>query len=333
MKNDELRIGVVGAGFIGERHVPAWHLVKGARVVGIAEMDETKRNALAKEADAPGYKTMEEMIERANLDVLDICLPSTLHRKAAEAAFDAGLAALVEKPFAISLEDIDAMIDASRKSGQRMMVAHVCRFKPEYMYLRSTIDSGTMGKPLFFSAWRESFTPTWSWNSWLLDRSKSGGTIMDLSIHDLDISNWCFGAPADFMAREVVTEPGGPSHVVSALTYPSGGRSSIEASHLMPQTYPFTSGFRMLFEEGTMECEFRENSHAYVEVFTESGRERKEFSELPPILGTNPYAEELQHFSDRLRDGDDFKISLQDARLAVETALKLISSLETTAGT
>ncbi len=323
-----MRIGIVGAGFIGVKHAAAWALVQGVSVVGIAERDEKARLNLADSINASGYAELSEMIGSCNLDILDVCLPTKLHRFAVIAGLEAGLDVVVEKPFAMDEADMDAMIAAQKKTGRRLMVAQVCRFKPENIYARKVIDEARFGKPLFFSAWRESETPTWSAGNWLQDKSKSGGTVMDLSIHDIDLANWFLGTPVEFSAREVTKAGvGGLSHVVSSLGYKSGGRASIEAGHLMPAGYPFNTGYRLVFERGAVECFYKSKGESYIDAYHENGSEHLPFAALPPILGGNAYAEELKHFVECLKSKKPFRISLEEAKAAVLTAKALSDSL------
>ncbi|MFZ5587372.1 MAG: Gfo/Idh/MocA family protein, partial [Thermodesulfobacteriota bacterium] len=255
MSNGEVvRVGIAGAGFIGAIHAAGYAHNPRARLTAVADIRPEKAGALAAPYGLKSYTTLDAMLAAEKLDAIDICLPSPCHREAVVKAAAAGRHILVEKPFAINLEDIDAMIAAVTASGVRLMVAHVCRFMPEYMLAKSLVVEGKLGRPLFFGAWRESATPGWSWNNWLLDRRQSGGTIMDLQIHDIDLSNWLLGEPLSFYMQEVMA-PGrpGPAHVVSNLIYANGAMASLEAGHLMPASYPFTTGYRLVGEEGAVE--------------------------------------------------------------------------------
>ncbi len=204
------------------------------------------------------------------------------------------------------------MIEAAKSADRRLMVAHVCRFMPQYRYLKKTVETRSLGQPLVFYAWRLSETPAWSWNNWLNDKVQSGGTLLDLSIHDLDIANWLFGEPTGHDLTEISPHSAqGPSHVISRLAYPATGSVTIEASHLMPKNYPFNAGFRLVAEHGTLEC-----GEALME-YTDKGATRI------PLEDGDPYHAEIHHFLDCLATGEAFRISPREARLAVETVLKL----------
>jgi predicted dehydrogenase len=324
-----LKVGVVGAGFIGQKHVEMYSKNPNAKVAGIVDFRLDNAEKLAKLCGGKAYSTLKDMLASEKLDAVDVCLPTTLHRDSVVEAIKAGLDVIVEKPFALNLEDVDVMINAAKEKNRRLTVAHVCRFMPEYIYAKSIIESGELGRPLFYGAWRESATPNWSLNNWLHDKKLSGGTVMDLQIHDIDVSNWLLGNPDSFYAQEVM-KPGkeGPSHVISNLTYSNGAIATIEAGHLMPQTYPFTTGYRLVLEKGVVECRDGENGEKLIRITTDEGVKYIKCSELPKLVENDAYAEELDHFVSCILNGADFKISVDEARLAVETVRKLIESID-----
>ena len=323
-----VRVGIVGMGFIGEIHAAGYALNPRARLEGVVDVRLDKARGLAEKYGTRAYSSLDELLAAEKLDAVDICLPSTYHREAVIKAANAGLHVVVEKPFALDLRDIDEMIDAAGANGVRLMVAHVCRFMPEYLVARSFVENGQLGRPLFFSAWRNSTTPGWSWQNWLLDRQLSGGTVMDLQIHDIDLSNWLLGVPSSFQMREVML-PGrpGPSHVISSLVYNGGALANLEASHLMPAAYPFSIGYRLLFERGAVEYHSPQGGEKKVMVYAPEGVTALAGSQLPRITGDDPYAEELAHFVDCLLSGTEFRVSLREARLAVASVLRLRESL------
>lgn len=327
MGRKNVRIGIVGAGFIGRIHYNAYKKVNEAQVTAVADKRKEYARQLADSTDIRVYSSLDEMLAGEQLDVLDVCLPTALHKKAVLAGCRVGLDIIVEKPFALNLDDIDEMIEGAEKCNCRLMVAHVCRFIPEYIFARSIIEEENLGRPLFFGAWRNSPTPDWSWKNWLLNPELSGGTIMDLQIHDIDLSNWLLGKPAGFYAQEVKkTGLTGPGHVISNIKYRET-MATLEAGHLMPASYPFTTGYRLLLEQGVVEAA-RRDGKCRVELISKKGRERISLSKLSSESGDDPYAAELNHFIKALLTGSQFKISLDDARLAVETARKLMESLK-----
>jgi predicted dehydrogenase len=303
---------VVGAGFMGRTHASAYLSRKDARIVCIVDRDREKAEAIAEASGCEVRSDLSQALSDWPVDFVDVCLPSTLHRQAVTAALESHAHVLVEKPFAVSLEDVDAMIQAAGGSKKRLMVAHVCRFMPQYQYLKKTVEGQTLGKPLVFHAWRLSEAPAWSWNNWLNDKAQSGGTLLDLSIHDLDVANWLFGVPQAHDLTEISSpSKAGPAHTISRLAYPSVGSVTIEASHLMPKNYPFNAGFRLVAEKGTLEF------NGSLNEFTDKGMRQI------PLEQYDPYETEIHHFLDCLASGEEFRITPQEARLAVATVIDL----------
>jgi UDP-N-acetylglucosamine 3-dehydrogenase len=330
MKSKTLKGCIVGAGYVGKIHNEAYRNISEIQITAVADNNQGKAAELAQVHNGKGYQNYLEMIQVEKPDFVDVCLPSRMHRAAVVAALEASCNVIVEKPFALELDDIDVMIAAALCSGKRLMVAHVCRFMPQYVHAKKIITENSLGKPLFFNCWRNSETPGWSWDSWILKTSLSGGTIMDLSIHDIDITNWFFGIPQEYRAFESVHPvKEGPSHILSILDYPDRIRASVEAGHLMPKAYPFTVGYRLLFERGIVEWNSRETGSSLMRIFTDDREEKVELSGLPSLTPkgkeglADPYAEELAHFAHCLLTGEAFTIEPGDARLAVETVLKL----------
>jgi UDP-N-acetylglucosamine 3-dehydrogenase len=317
-----LKIGIAGLGYIGKRHLERFRSL--GYVVFTADPKTDKAEALSL-GSAGHYQTIEEMLDRETPDAVSVCLPTPLHRAGALAAFARGADVLMEKPFALTLEDIDAMLAAAKSTGRRIMVAHVCRFMAQYTMAKEIIGSRRLGKPVFLNAWRLNLTPGWSAQGWLGKREASGGTVMDLQIHDIDVAHWFLGSVrgAVLVQRQDAAHSGsGFFHAVSSLSFEGGAAAILEAGHLMPKGYPSTNGYRLVLEGGALEfgavgggasMRLYEDSHAA--DLTPLYRARSE--------GKDPYGEEIRHFTSCIESGEEFAVSAEDARSAVETVLKL----------
>lgn len=322
-------IVMVGAGFVGGLHSEAYSCLPEAKLVGVVDTRLEYAKKIAKQHGAKAFSSLDEALNSLkNVDVVDVCLPTELHKDAVLKAFNYGTDVIVEKPFAKEISDIDAMIEGSKKFNKKLMVAHVLRFMPAYSYIKKIVDRKVYGKPVYFTAWRIWNTPDWSWNDWITSMEKSGGTLLDLSIHDIDIANWLLGKPTSLFAQESYL-PGknfGPSHVTSCITYDSGVKATIEAGHLMPRAYPFTFGFRLVLENAAVEHLFIDGkSELY--LIDDSGRKDIQESELDSVPNGNSYAQEIRHFLEN-RNGDrGFIVTLEDAKLAVSTVHSLRKSI------
>jgi predicted dehydrogenase len=128
------------------------------------------------------------------------------------------------------------------------MVGLVLRFWPEYVELQRRMAAGELGRPLAVSAHR--LSPPADWNDWMADPAQSGGTPVDLMIHDFDQMNWLLGTPRAVYAREPAS-----GHVLATVEY-DGGTGLAEGSMAMPRSYPFSSNIRVLCERGAAEYAF-----------------------------------------------------------------------------
>ena len=203
-----INVGIVGIGFMGVTHFKAMQGVKGGRVAAICTRDEKKlagdwRAVQGNFGDAGGmqdlsrvarYPDIGELLADASIDVVDICLPTPLHRDVAIAALRAGKHVLVEKPIALTLEDADAMINAAREANRLLMVAHVLRFFPAFAEAREVALSGKHGAILGVHLKRIIGRKTSDTAEKYF--AESGGPALDLHIHDTDYILHFLGTPS-----------------------------------------------------------------------------------------------------------------------------------------
>ena len=138
-------IAILGAGFMGQTHAGAWKALgrsrprRGGRVAhGRARPPRWPR----RRARARSSPTCEAAIADPRVDLVDICLPTPLHRTAAEAAFAAGKHVLLEKPMALTREDAEAIVGAADRAGRTLLVGLVLRHWPEYQRLHELAAEG-----------------------------------------------------------------------------------------------------------------------------------------------------------------------------------------------
>ncbi len=190
-----IQVALVGIGGMGAIHYNAYSDLAGVKVIAVADVRPDMAREKVQDESVHIYASLEELLEYETPDVVDICTPSYLHAELSVYALERGCHVLCEKPMSLSSKETSAMIAAAEASGKFFMTAHVVRFMENYKYLRSVIESGELGKPVHFDMKRLSGIPLWSWEDWMRDLSKSGGTPIDLSIHDLDFIQDIFGQP------------------------------------------------------------------------------------------------------------------------------------------
>jgi predicted dehydrogenase len=289
----------------------------------------TERAArIAERAGATVTEDLDSAIDDPAVDAVDICLPTGLHRAYAEKALGAGKHVFLEKPIALTLEDADAIVSAAGRAEGVFMVGMVLRFWPEYVELQRRLEAGELGAVYAVSAHR--LSPPADWNDWMADRAQSGGTPVDLMIHDFDQMNWLLGTPRSVYASEPK-----PGHVHAVVEY-DGASGIAEGSMSMPRSYPFSSSIRVLCEKGVAEYTF---SAAPIEGegnigASSSARGLRLFPvdgdpTVVPVESADPWGPELEEFVSCVEEGRRPEQGTgEQARLALRVSLAAARSLD-----
>jgi predicted dehydrogenase len=184
----KIRAGIAGAGFIGAVHARAYQHVPDVELVGIADPIAEKAEPLARETGSRAFRDYEELL-RAGVDVLNVCLPPQLHLPAAEAAAQAGVHVLMEKPITRTLAEADQMIAACRRAGVNLMTGFTHHFYPEMIEARRMLAEGLIGRPLIV---HDAMSITYGFAlPWYRDREIAGGGVfMCNAVHGIDRAAW-----------------------------------------------------------------------------------------------------------------------------------------------
>ncbi|MDQ7035815.1 MAG: Gfo/Idh/MocA family oxidoreductase [Anaerolineae bacterium] len=233
-----MRIGLVGTGSMGQAHSPSWKYLRniGAELVGVVANRAESATAFAKEHGIKAYSSLDSLI--ADVDILDICVPTNLHKEMTLKAAQAGKHVICEKPIALTVADGITMIKACEEANVRFFIAHVVRFISQYRAAKDTIDAGNIGKPCVIRLSRAGSQPRKSTDNWFVDEQRSGGMMLDLMIHDYDYARWVGGdvtrvfaksvrgkqadAPVDYALVTLRFENGAMAHIEGGWAYPPG---------------------------------------------------------------------------------------------------------------
>lgn len=235
--------------------------------------------------NAACYTDVNKMCEKETLDMVDICLPTPLHAPMAIDMLGRGYHVLSEKPMARSYKDCLAMLDAAEKSGKQLMIGQCLRFYPQY--LKDTVESGRYGKVLSAFFERISRPPIWGWQNWFMDEAKSGGCLLDMHIHDIDMTRFLFGEPKA-VACNVLNIYSGCDTVNTWLFYEDGKLVCANGDWALPDSSGFRPAYRVNLEKAAIVFDKGE-----VTVFEKDGTVHK--PELPKLDG---FTNEIDYFVD-----------------------------------
>lgn len=212
----KLNIGLIGGGFMGRTHSNGYNRVSNF-FPALQYTPILKAVCFRNEAKLPGfaaqwgYESTEtdwrKLIERKDIDAIDICTPNDTHAEIAIAAASAGKMVLCEKPLARNLEESQKMVDAIEKAGVANTVWYNYRRLPAVTLAKQIIDSGKLGQIFHY---RANFLQDWTINAslpqggeglWRMDAAVAGsGVLGDLLSHCIDTAMWLNGGIKDVTA-------------------------------------------------------------------------------------------------------------------------------------
>jgi len=148
MSSKSLRVGIVGCAAVAQRwHIPALRKVKGAQIVAVCDAREDLAGSVAKRLNLHRhFADLADMLNKEELNLIDICTPPGTHATLAIQAMEAGCHVLVEKPMAMSCDEADKMIRASEENQVKLCVAHNQLFQPAMIKAISMVREGFVGE-------------------------------------------------------------------------------------------------------------------------------------------------------------------------------------------
>jgi len=334
-----VRIGLIGYGAWGKHHARAIRETPGCELVAVCARSEDSRRLAAADTGAAVHSDYRQLLERSDIDAVDIVAPNYLHEEIAGAALEAGKHVLLEKPMATSIEACDRILAAASRARRLLLVGHEMRFAEMYRTMRAMIDSGRLGKPRYvlIDLWRRPYRP--GADGWRLDPARVGNWILEEPVHFFDVAAWFLegaGEPATVFARGNSSDAGdeprpGVNDNFTALVGYRGGEYALISQSLAAVEHHLSIkvfGSRaMLRAEWHAELD-RSERPAYSLEISEQGhltpvaveKTPGEFFEL---------REEIAAFAAAVRGEAELPITPREARRAVALCLEAQRSLET----
>jgi len=174
-----LRVGVVGCGYWGSKHVRTLMSLEAVSRVCVIDPSDERRAAVTRVYPrVDGYRTLGEALDK--VDAVVIAAPPTLHTPLALQAISRGVHVLVEKPLAPTVEEGEAMVEAAEKKGVTLMVGHTFEYHSAVWELRSMVQRGDLGDLYYLDTARL--------NLGLYQRDVN--VVFDLAPHDVSILNY-----------------------------------------------------------------------------------------------------------------------------------------------
>lgn len=304
-----------------------------AELVAACDVDGQRLADFAERAGISAtHADYRELIARGDIDMVDICTNDESHAEIAIAAAEAGKHVLIEKPFATTEAEGEAVLAAVRSAGVKAMCAQSQRWSPKMLEVKRIIDSGEIGEPIFARLslpsspfWREEESQRWQDRppTWLLVHN---------GMHSFDLMSWLFDSlPQRVMARSHPGQGWLPVHeyVTCTIRFDSGAIAQTEENRIMqPPGYPFHCELYIVGTRGTLDLSDR-LTHS-VDLYNESG-----FS-LPgahvtwrPTDPDQPFAGEIRDFVRAVREDTQPPIPLEFSLTILRAVLAAARSMTT----
>ena len=190
----EIKVGIIGSGFIGGVHCDAIAQIPDARVTAHCDIDSDRGKAFTQERKIEKtWPDHRAMLKEADIDCVVIGVPNCHHARIGVDAANAGKHIICEKPLCLTLEEADAMLAAAKKNGVIIGYAEELCFVPKYVKTKEMADAGAVGDVYRVSQVEKHEGPYSPW-FWQVE-SAGGGILMDMGCHSIEFARWFLGKP------------------------------------------------------------------------------------------------------------------------------------------
>ena len=300
-----VNVAVVGLGFMGLTHLRAYLRNRTAKIVAVCDRSRAPVNGVlrgvAGNIQQAGdihlgqkvkvYRDLAAVLADAEVELVDLCTPTSAHPAQTIAALKAGKHVVCEKPLARTSKLARAIWHQAERSRGMLMPAMCMRFWPGWSWLREVVEQRKYGRVLAAHFRRLSALPAWSGSGTYND---PGGALFDLHIHDTDFVCFLFGRPQGVFSTGAVNPQGMITHVTTQYSFADGPAVSAEGSWLLAAG--FNMVFTLLCEQATLDFDLSRGSGALRII--QSGKTRVE-----RLQSSDGYVGELNYFLECVRSG------------------------------
>lgn len=328
---ERVRIGLIGCGTIAEKQLAGLAAVRQVRLTATADVNGDRAALLANRYGAErSYTDYRQLLDDPEVDAVIISTPNHLHAPQTIDAAAAGKHVLVQKPLALTLEDVDAMDQAVKRAGVTGMALMMNRFTPSYVRLKELLDQRTFGAPFVYrthfshAGIYKSYRPT---SHWFLERGKAGGgPLLDLGVHHFDLLRWLSGQEVVSASAEVATlgvEQETENNALVSLTLSDGAIAQLFLSFTTSLPVGFVvQRVEVYGATGSAWCAPATVERPPLRVFIEGAAD-------DPLLGiteirvpdADPWANTIEHFADCVLNQRSPLTTFDDGRRALEIVL------------
>ncbi len=339
-----MKFGIIGAGMIGYFHAKAITAMTGGTLHSVFDLRQEAADKLASEYGGTAYSSIEDFLADEELEIVTVGTPSGAHLDPTLAALEAGKHAIVEKPLEVTLERIDQLMAASKKSGTTLAAVLNRRFHPGMDAFKKAADEGRFGTLASASAYikwyrDQAYYDSAGWRgTWALD---GGGALMNQSIHTVDALLYLAGpvksvqANTALLAHERIEVE---DHCVALIEFQNGARGVIEAStctwskdgHPARVQLSGTEGSVFLADEAFEIWDFQNEQpqDAEIQATLMKGQEAGLGANDPTAINSYQHQRNFEEVVNAIQEGREPSTSATEARKSVELITAIYKSAQ-----
>lgn len=320
----KIRWGLLSTANINRQLIPPIRASERGELAAVASRDAAKSQEYAKTWNIPkAFDSYEAMLASPDVDAVYIGLPNNLHAEWAIKSMEAGKHVLLEKPFALTVAEVDQVIEASKRTGKTVIEAFMYRYSPQLLKLKELVDSGTLGE---INAVKASFTFYLDEEvNVRLDPATGGGSLWDVGCYPVSICQHVMGdKPVEVFGRQQTNNVGVDLTFLGQMRYANGKLGQFDCGFRTPyRTY-----VEVLGTKGSVSTRpFRPDANYSGEATLLINRgDREEIVNVP-----NPplYVGEVEDMHDAILNGKAPLVTLAETRNHIATICALYESAKT----
>lgn len=306
-----IRVGVIGAGLMGERHCRVYASLRGAHFVGVFDVNHVRGHEVAEKYGARYFDSPIDLLRE--VDAVTVATPTPFHFDLAMESFMAGVHVLIEKPMALTVEEGRALVETTRSSGLIVQVGHIERFNPTFNELKNVTDD--LPVVAIMIRRQNSFDAS----------NKDVDVINDLMIHDIDLLLHLVGQPVDevtAVGRSVLN--GAIDHCIANFTFHEGPVATLIASRVtQSKVRRVDITAQNAYVEGDLLSKSVSVHRRLTNEYTGAKYRQESVVENIHIPVAEPLALQLQHFLSCIRENKQPIVSAEDGLQAMVFAARI----------
>jgi len=325
---NKIRWGLLSTANINDALIDPIRQAKRSELVAVASRDASKAQAYAEHKGiATAHGSYEALLADPDVDVVYISLPNALHCEWTIKATQAGKHVLIEKPAAVTLEELDRMIDAAKVAGVTVFEAFMYLHHPQTRTAVDMVRSGRLGRIQTVSSWFHFFLPPADSSNIRLSAGLTGGSLWDVGVYpnSLAITLIGDGAPAEVWAQQIIGETGVDVAMRAQLRFTGGAVAQVSSGFRTP----FREGAHIVGDEGMLEIPepWKPGVNGVDSVMTFTAIDGKQEKIVTPAV--SPYLYEVEAMEACILDGAEPVVPLSRSRQFLQSALAQYRSAAT----